>query len=339
MDDMRTHIPSLGVVGYEAYNEARHTVARMVKHGILEISSEMPLEEADPRYERVAICDLCGSPSSNHSIILWKHNTPMVRCTSCGLVYANPRWKAEYLFGRYTPDYWQDYADKIRHTAIDPAANQAFYAAPLNHLEPVRQTWRLLDVGCATGEFLSAAQARHWQVYGVEPSPIGAALAERVPGATIHTGTLDTAPWPDAYFDAVALFEVIEHLQSPRAYIEKIARLVRPGGMLVLTTPNIRSLAYFLVGRRWDPVGPNDHLYLFSPKTLQRLLDSCGLTIHHMHTLATDTTTWRAWLRYPLLQHLAPLLRHASYPLTKPFLLGDSIFLVARRAEYATNRR
>lgn len=333
MDDMRTHVPSLGEVGYEAYNRARNTVAGMVDRGILEIAGEMPLEEADPRYERVAKCDVCGAASANHPIILWKHNTPVVRCTSCGMAYANPRWKAEYLFGRYEADYWGEYAEKIKQTALDPIANQALYDPPLNYLEAVRRNWRVLDVGCASGEFLAAAQTRRWQVYGVEPAPTGAALAARIPGATIHAGTLDTAPWPDAYFDGVTLFEVIEHLQSPRAYIEKIARLVRPGGMLVLTTPNIHSLTYFLLGRRWDAVGPNEHLYLFAPKTLQRLLESCGFTTHHMHTLGTNPGTWRRWLRYPLLQRLTPVMQAASYPVTRRFLLGDAIFLVARRKE------
>lgn len=331
MDEMRTYIPSLGEVGYEAYNRARMMVVGLVERGILETCGELPLEIADKRYERVEACDICGAPSQSHPTLFWKHNTPMVRCTTCGMIYSNPRWKAEYLFGRYTPEYWEQYSDKIKRTAIDPIANQEYYDPHLNYMEIVRQTWRVLDVGCATGEFLAAAQARLWQVYGVEPSPIGAALAERVPGATIHTGTLDTAPWPDGFFDAVVLLEVIEHLQSPSAYMEQIKRLVRPGGMMVLATPNIHSLAYALLGRKWDPVGPNDHLYLFAPKTLERLLNRYGFAIHHLHTLATDLETWRRWLRYPALQWLAPALRKVSPVVTDRLLLGDGIFLVARR--------
>jgi 2-polyprenyl-3-methyl-5-hydroxy-6-metoxy-1,4-benzoquinol methylase len=335
LNDLRTYVPSLGEVGYEPYNKARHTVADMIDRGILEISGEVPLENVDPRYERVAKCDLCGAPSTGHPILFWKHNTPVVRCTSCGLVYANPRWKAEYLFGRYTPDYWDTYTDKIKTTAIDPARNQTLYAPPLNYLEIVRRNGRVLDVGCATGEFLAAAGAREWQVYGVEPSPIGAALAERVPGATIHTGTLDMAPWPDCYFDGVAFFEVIEHLQSPRAYIETIGRLLRPGGMLVMSTPNIHSLAYYMLGREWDVVGPNDHLYYFSPRTLQRLLRSCGFAIQHIHTMTTNVATWRRWLGPSRLRNTAPAIRALPGVVWKRFMLGDTIFLVARAARGA----
>jgi SAM-dependent methyltransferase len=334
LNDLRTHVPSLGEVGYEPYNKARNIVASMIDRGLLEISGEVPLESVDPRYERVDKCDLCGAPSASHPTLFWKHNTPVVRCTTCGLIYANPRWKAEYLFGRYTPEYWQHYADEIKSGHIDPIFDQAFYDRPLNYLEHVRQNRRVLDVGCATGEFLVAAKARGWQVYGVEPSPIGAAVAERIPGSTIHVGTLDTAPWPDAYFDAVALFEVIEHLQSPRAYIEKIARLVRPGGMLALSTPNIHSLAYRLLGREWNAVGPNDHLYYFSPRTLERLLNSCGFTIHYIGTVATSEETWKRWLRLNPLQKLAPVLPSATSRITNRFLAGEAISLIARRTDH-----
>jgi 2-polyprenyl-3-methyl-5-hydroxy-6-metoxy-1,4-benzoquinol methylase len=338
LNDLRTYVPSLGEVGYEPYSWARNAVADMVDQGILEISGEVPLEHVDPRYERVEKCDLCGSPSADHPVLFWKHNTPVVRCTCCGLVYANPRWKAEHLFGRYTPDYWELYSDKIRSTAIDPARNQAVYAPPLNYLEMVRRNGRVLDVGCASGEFLAAAGGRGWELYGVEPSPIGAALAERVPGAVIHTGTLDTAPWPDGYFDGVAFFEVIEHLQSPRAYIAMIGRLLHPGGMLVMSTPNIHSLAYYMLGRNWEVVGPNDHLYYFSPRTLVRLLRSCGFAIQHIHTMTTNAETWRRWLEPSGMRNVASAMRALPSVVWKRWLLGDTIFVVARSGKGASRR-
>src|SRR5438876_12334195 len=118
----------------------------------------MPLEEVDFRYERLSYCDLCGAPSSGHPILFWKYNTPVVRCTTCGLLYANPRWKAEHLFARYTEEYWELYTRKrVGATPLDQDAaheRQAFY---LWKLEPAFLNGRLLDIGCATGDFLSAA--------------------------------------------------------------------------------------------------------------------------------------------------------------------------------------
>ncbi len=304
--------------------EARALVVGLVDAGALEIVGHAPLVEVDPRYERVSLCDLCMAPSGEHPIVFWKYNTPVVRCTGCGLLYSNPRWKAEHLFGRYTPDYWQQYADRVKSTAVDPVANQARWDPYLDTLENARMTGRLLDIGCATGEFLMAAKARGWEVYGVEPSAIAAELAEQATGATIYTGTLDAAPFPYGWFDVVTLWDVIEHVQSPRVYIEQAARLVRRGGMLALTTPNIQSMNYWLLGAKWWVIGPNDHIYYFAPRTMQRLLTDCGFKIHVMHTATNRLDTWQQstrWLR---------ALRRLTQPFVNRFMWGAELYMVAR---------
>jgi len=317
-------------MGRDGYEIVRAAVAKLIEEGVVDISGDVPLEEVDPRYERVSNCEVCGAPSSGHPVLFWKHNTPVVRCTSCGLLYANPRWKAEHLFGRYTEEYWELYADKLDATPLDRKAvteRQAYY---LWRLEPAFQNGRLLDVGCATGDFLLAAKAKGWETYGVETSEISAKIAERDLGRPIHVGTLETAPFEDSFFDTITMFDVIEHLRNPRSYIERIARLLRPGGFVYLTTPNIHSLAYRLLGTEWDVIGPNDHLYYFAPLTLRRLLESCGFTIHFMETTATESITWQQWLRTPALKPLAPALRKLSIPVSRRFLMGDGLSVIAR---------
>jgi 2-polyprenyl-3-methyl-5-hydroxy-6-metoxy-1,4-benzoquinol methylase len=311
--------------------EMRTLVVGLVDEGALEVVGYTRLVEIDPRYETVPACDLCRAPSDRHPVVFWKYNTPVVRCTGCGLLYSNPRWKAEHLFGRYTNEYWQQYADKVKSTALDPVANEARWGPYLDTLEMARVNGRLLDVGCATGEFLVAAKARGWETQGVEPSPIAAQLAEERTGAVIYTGTLDTAPFPDRWFDVVTLWDVIEHVQSPVAYIEQAARLVRHGGMVVLTTPNIRSVAYRLLGARWWAVGPNDHIYYFSPRTMQRLLARYRLNIHAMHTDGNKLDTWQQWIPFTVLKPLAAVLCRLAQPFARRFLWGDELYVVARR--------
>lgn len=318
-----------------SYARVRKVVASLVDRHILKPCGRVPLEQVDGRYERVAACEVCGSPSGEHKIVLWKYNTPIVRCSVCGLYYANPRWKTEHLFGRYTEDYWEEYAGTISHTSVDEAANNARWFPFLGPHDGVRSTNRLLDVGCATGEFLLAARARGWQVYGVESSPIGAATAARVPGSQIHCGTLDTADYPDGYFDVVTMWDVIEHLQSPRQYLQRIASILRPGGLLSITTPNIRSLSFWLLGVHWSEIGPNDHLYYFTPRTMARLLDECGFSVYTMHTMAVEPVVWRQWLKHEPLYPLAPLLRNMSLPVTNRLLLGDELYLIAQRRSRA----
>jgi len=330
MNDLRTYVPGFGEGPYEA---ARAVLTRLVSTRILVLDGQVPLEELDLRYERVACCDVCGESSATHAVVFWKHNTPVVRCAGCGLLYANPRWKAEYLFGRYTDDYWELYRDKVSATATDPVANQARWDPVLTDLAQALPAGRILDVGCATGEFLLAAQARGWAIQGLESSPIGAEQARQTTSGPIYCGTLEIAPYEDASLDVVTLWDVIEHLQSPRAYLERIARLIRPGGLFALTTPNIRSLPYALLGRDWEIVGPNDHLYYFAPRTLARLLARTGFAIHSMRTQTSGATVWRQWLRRPALQGLAPGLHAVTWPVLDRLLLGDELYVIARRRE------
>ena len=328
INDIASQVPSLRAGSYAA---TRLLIAGLVNRHILRPCGQVPLEQVDGRYERLAACEVCSSPSGGHKVVLWKYNTPIVRCSACGLYYANPRWKTEHLFSRYTDDYWEEYAGTISHTSVDEATNNARWFPFLGPHDGVRSTNRLLDVGCATGEFLLAARARGWQVYGVESSPIGAATARRVPGSEIHAGTLDTADYPNGYFDVVTMWDVIEHLQSPRRYLQRIAEILRPGGLLSITTPNIRSLSFRLLGVNWSEIGPNDHLYYFTPRTIARLLDECGFSVYTMHTMAVEPPVWRQWLKHRSLYPVAPFLRNLSLPITNRLLLGDELYLIAQR--------
>jgi SAM-dependent methyltransferase len=327
VNDLWTGVP---VLGNRSYAEAREVVVRLVDLGVLEPRGQLPLEEVDVRYERVPACDLCGAPSAGHEVVLWKYNTPVVRCSGCGLLYANPRWKAEYLFGRYDSAYWEHYSDKLdRELQQTEAARR--WKPYLYDLGPARQTGRLLDVGCATGEFLAAAGHAGWEIYGVETSAQAAALAGSRAGAQVHNGTLDTAPYPDGWFDAVTLWDVLEHVQSPSSYVKQIARLLRPGGYFALTTPNVGGVTYRLIGRDWWVVGPNDHIYYYAPGTLKRLLAGSGFEVLTMQSLDVQIDSWRQILRHPAAMRHAPRLEKVMRPLVRRLLLGDELYALARR--------
>ena len=120
-------------------------------------------------------------------------------------------------------------------------------------------------------------------------------------------------------------------MQSPSSYVERIARLLRNGGMFAITTPNIRSLSYFMLGRRWWVVGPNDHIFYFAPKTLAQLLNKHGFDIHLMQTLGMELASWEQWVRLPALKRLAPAMRAATTWAVARFLLGYELYVVARR--------
>jgi SAM-dependent methyltransferase len=129
----------------------------------------------------------------------------------------------------------------------------------------------LLDVGCGRGDYLRRMHGLGWTVMGVEPDPIAATLAEKA-GIQVFRGTLHAACLPDEIADQVTMQHVLEHLPDPCEVITEIFRLLKPGGRLVLYTPNTRSLGHRVFRGSWRGLEPPRHLILHSPRSLGRLL-------------------------------------------------------------------
>jgi SAM-dependent methyltransferase len=135
------------------------------------------------------------------------------------------------------------------------------------------ESGRLLDVGSANGTFLTVAQAR-FEVRGVEPEP-GTSERSRQAGLDVVTGTLDDVDPPPGGFDAITMFHVIEHLDSPRRMLLRARELLADGGVIVIETPTIENLWFRAAPERWRQLIP-DHYFFFSRATLFELLRRCG---------------------------------------------------------------
>lgn len=140
--------------------------------------------------------------------------------------------------------------------------------------EPYRQTGRLLEIGFGAGAMLHAAARAGWEAAGTEISRT-AADHGRAQGLDVFCGELSEAGYADGRFDVVIASELLEHVSHPGELISEVARILRPGGLLWATTPNIRGLSSRLLGLNWTTVSP-DHLHLFSPKGITCLLQSAG---------------------------------------------------------------
>ncbi len=201
---------------------------------------------------------------------------PLVECVKCGFRYVGKR-KSALTFGH---DSAEATTAKVR------AANANFRNLRLeeeHRLAVLNAKWRLelirgvtpsgklLEAGCARGDFLQVAR-EHFDVFGVEPNPELAESARRV--APIHEDIIERTPWND--FDVIASFHVIEHVDSPRSFIRAAAERLKPGGVLALETPNIDSLPYKILKARWRQFIP-EHYFFFDPKTIARLVSDCGL--------------------------------------------------------------
>lgn len=152
---------------------------------------------------------------------------------------------------------------------------------------------RLLDVGCGPGAVVLAAQQAGWDAEGCDISRAFVEHARTTTGVRARTGTLESIRYADQSFDAVTLVEVIEHLYEPARTARELARIVRPGGLLYVSTPNEESIyqtlgnAYYRLRRRdWvvnlSPTFDLFHLQGFSPRSLRYLLEHSHFTIEEI---------------------------------------------------------
>ncbi len=193
----------------------------------------------------------------------------LVRCSSCSMVYADPRPTGDVLRRIYRGLDDSDYTSSedervvVFHDEVELLGRQ------------VSPPGRLLDVGCARGYFLDAAASAGWRTYGVEVSE-AAASAAAAKGHDVVLGDLSDAAWPDSYFRVVTMWDVLEHLDSPRLALTEVSRLLEPGGIALVMTPDLSSAVSRSLGERWWSM-VEMHLHYFTPRTLGRLLALCGL--------------------------------------------------------------
>ncbi len=140
---------------------------------------------------------------------------------------------------------------------------------------------KLLDVGCGNGLYLANMKKWGWHVEGLEIDPKAVEQARNL-GFTVHEGCLENCHLKNASFDAITLNHVIEHVHDPSQLLRECCRILKPGGVLVAITPNVRSATHQRFREYWRGLEPPRHIYIFSPPALQKITERTGLrtTVH-----------------------------------------------------------
>lgn len=234
--------------------------------------------------EYVAACPVgCVAPLVNSRIVL--SEGPLRRCVECGQLVSSAT-EAQYLrsLGRF------DNTTGTLPTSNSLSRHEQNSARRLGKIAAVLgrapATVKLLDVGCSSGAFLMSACRLGFRAEGVEPSA-DAAHTARSAGLAVFTGYLEQARFPDASFDAVTLIEIVEHLRDALALLTECARILKPGGVMLITTPNAHSWTARAMGARWAGFSLNDmggHISFFNPQSMRILATRCGLEVHHLET-------------------------------------------------------
>lgn len=245
-------------------------------------------------------------------------------CAGCGHTFANPCPTPAHLaslYGRVEDPLYEE-------EASGRAKNFQRILRRLEQFLPQKGT--LFDVGAATGILLDLARRRGWEPAGIEPSSWAVKVAAEKYRLGLIEGRLETAPLPDGRYEAVTMVDFIEHTPVPFEALRKASAILKPGGFLVLVTPDIHSRAARLAGRRWWHLRPA-HVAFFSRRSLDALLRRAGFRViserryawsFSAHYLFSRKPPFRSALR---IGFLASLLKRIPVKLA----LGDSFEVYA----------
>jgi SAM-dependent methyltransferase len=201
------------------------------------------------------------------------------KCRSCGLVQVLQDVSDAELDALYSREYYEGGSEKAyRNYLADPATKAGHFG---EQLDALMSDFRLapaamLEIGCAFGLFLNEARKRGWRVRGTERSAYSAEWARRELGLDVDTSPDALAHVPSASQDLVVMWDVIEHIRDPGRLVKEIRRVLKPGGLLALTTGDVGSLGARFYGKRWYLVAPPYHLFYFDRSSMRGLLDHGG---------------------------------------------------------------
>jgi 2-polyprenyl-3-methyl-5-hydroxy-6-metoxy-1,4-benzoquinol methylase len=237
----------------------------------------------------------------------------------------NPQPLQEAIEQRYNAESGEDYLayeltneKSFLTLALLALGDSGFFTLEKELLE---EGGRLLDIGCATGSLIAALRERGWETTGVEISVPQAEYAKQKRNLNVRSLPLEENHFPSSHFNVVLASHLIEHLNDPAAFVREVRRVLKAKGRFFITTPNIAGFQARLFKGRWRSA-IFDHLYLFSAKTLSRLLKENGFIIE-------KTATWGG-----LAAGIAPTPVKASFDkAAKRFGFGDVMVIRARRED------
>ena len=193
----------------------------------------------------------------------------IVRCPACGHMQLDRFPGEAELNAAYAEAASDDYL-------AEEAGQRASFASVLRRIERFRSAGAILDVGCWVGFLLAEARERGWrECVGVEPSSFASRYARERLGLDVLDEDLLAAELPEAHFDVAVMGDVLEHLAQPGEALERIASLLKPGGLIALTLPDAGSRIARLLGPRWWSVLPT-HVHYFTRTSAVTMLERHG---------------------------------------------------------------
>ena len=275
-------------------------------------------------------CPICGAGGT--ATLYRLPAGALVRCAGCAIVRRAELVEGEAAERLYDDDSYLEapYFDVLKLGAPRDREPYLVYGRVLARLAGPGPPGRLLDVGCSYGAFLELAREAGWDARGVELSSKGCEYARDHRGLDVFHGTLEQAAFPAGSFQAVTLWDVIEHLPRPLETVREAHRILAPGGTLMLFTINQRSLISRVgdllhratLGRWSRPLVllyDIHHNFFFDPRTISDLVDRAGFGTVEIDWMDADIDRWQNVPIPPVLSAGSKLLDRVARVVGQPY--------------------
>ena len=240
-------------------------------------------------------CDLCGLDDTRalfrkrDKLGITDDEFQVVECKRCGLLYVNPR-PTEAEIGNFYPETysWKETlgADSFLTKWLRRLEKSYRYHLLQDEVSKVviftdKNSGKVLDVGCGTGDRLEVFRSKGFETFGVETSDSANYAREHL-NLNVLKGDLFSANFSDEFFDLVTLYNVLEHTHRPARVIEEIYRILKKEGFLIIQVPNSNSIQYKIFKKRWAAFDVPRDLYYFGTESLRSLLGKVGFIVTKM---------------------------------------------------------
>jgi 2-polyprenyl-3-methyl-5-hydroxy-6-metoxy-1,4-benzoquinol methylase len=275
-------------------------------------------------------CIACAAEDAHPRFAIEGVTSPLVVCGGCGLGWLEPIPSPAEVASFYPEAYYG--GDSVK---FQPLIERLVRIVGVRHIRflctDLSPGARVLDIGCGRGVLLAELAARGLETHGVEHTATAARGAD--PRAHIRIAPeLTEARYPAEYFDKVIIWHVLEHLRHPRATIDEVQRILRPGGRLIVAVPNFGSVQAHWAGAAWFHLDPPRHLYHFPLSVLRALLNNSGFVVESEHHMSLRQNPF-GWIQSGL-NRLGVLPRNGLYTLLHERAPGKPVPFDARTRFY-----
>ncbi len=245
---------------------------------------------------KIRECPVCRS--QKYQPVMEKDYLKIVKCDGCALVYVNPIFNEEHYKDAYSSTDYQNIVRNIGEQSHEyrlERFGRERVGILSEHIQKSDSQINFLDIGCSTGFVVEAAKEHKWRAIGIDLNPSAIEFGKSR-GLDLYNCALEDFDPKGVKFDAIALFDVLEHLANPSEILKQVITLLKDDGLVFIYVPNWDSASRMFMGKDAHFIWPTHHLNYFTPQTLVEFITSFNLETEYLVTEGLDLVDY-IWYR------------------------------------------